>query len=105
MLVVNTDDSDDVDTDYKKVSNYTTALQDYVRNGGLYAGFCFGAYLARGSGSKSSFFGLLPDGSYVDSEVGVSGGQIKTSADTVAQVDWTFRTGDKQGQTEASRWM
>lgn len=95
---------DDQAADYLKVANYTNLLQDFVKQGGMYAGFCMGAFLARGPGEQT-FFGLLPNGSYVSSERFEKGAQVKGDEDTIILTDWTFHTGPKKGTEEKDRWQ
>ncbi|PWN92296.1 hypothetical protein FA10DRAFT_89483 [Acaromyces ingoldii] len=96
---------DDQDADYLKVAHYTKEIQEFVRNGGRYAGFCMGAFLAQGQGSNQTFFQLLPRGSYVSSERFEKGAQIKGDEDTIILTDWTFHTGPKRGTSEDNRWQ
>lgn len=96
---------DDEDTDYLKVQKYTKDIQDYVHNGGRYAGFCLGAFFARGEMKNQTFFGLLPQGSYASGERFQSGAQVKTANDTIILTDWTFGSGEKKGQTVKDRWQ
>lgn len=95
---------DDQDADYKKVAHYTAPLQDFVRGGGKYAGFCMGAFLARGQADNETFFGLLPPRSYVSSERFERGAQVHGAQDTIVLVDWAFHTGPKKGTEEKDRW-
>lgn len=96
--------TDDQNADYLTVAHYTEALQRYVSNGGKYAGFCLGAFFARGKNSNETFFGLLPNGSYVSSERFEKGAQVSGDEDTTIQVDWKFHTGPKRGEEIAGRW-
>ncbi|CEH13794.1 hypothetical protein CBOM_01691 [Ceraceosorus bombacis] len=96
---------DDQNADYLKVANYTKALRDFVSGGGKYAGFCMGAFLARGQASNETFFGLLPEGSWVSSERFEKNAQVKGDEDTIILTDWTFHTGPKKGTTEKDRWQ
>jgi hypothetical protein len=94
---------DDEKKDYLKVAHYTTAIQDYVKGGGRYAGFCMGAFLA--GAEKDAFFGLLPHGSYVSGERFRPNAQVKDTKDTIILTDWTFHTGKKKATTEKGRWQ
>ncbi|ORX37305.1 hypothetical protein BD324DRAFT_625643 [Kockovaella imperatae] len=95
---------DEVKRDYKKVARYTKAIQDFIRDGGLYAGICLGAFLAKGEPSEGAFFNLLPSGSYVNCERFEKGSQVKSDKDSVIQTDWHFHSGPKKG-TREKRWQ
>lgn len=96
---------DDENTDYKKVESYTKDIQDYVQNGGRYAGFCLGAFFARGPMQNQTFFGLLPQGSFTSGERFQPGAQTSSANDTIILTDWTFGSGPKKGQTVKDRWQ
>lgn len=116
--------ADDQATDFLQISHYTPYIQKFIRDGGLYAGVCLGAFFARGSGgdyprpsrpiktdttasieSDETFFGLLPPGSYVSSERFENGAEVKGDEDTIIRTDWTFGSGEKKGTTELGRWQ
>lgn len=89
---------------YSELSSRQTDLRNFVQNGGRYLGFCLGAFLA----GSSPGFGLLPSGAGATSERQQTNAQVKSSKDTIIQVDWTFRstvsTFDK-GTTANSQWV
>ncbi|KAF5011291.1 hypothetical protein FDECE_2591 [Fusarium decemcellulare] len=87
----------DLDDAFKRVGKYKDDLQDFVKNGGHYLGFCLGAYLA----GTSPGYDLLPEGGDVDSERSQPDAQVTSEEDTVIQVDWTFVS----GQTEKNKWL
>ena len=82
----------------RSVHTYAPAVRSFVSNGGIYMGFCLGAYFA-GDG----YFGLLPDNSTCAEECNQPGAQVTNRANTMIQVDWTFAAGPKAGTTE-ERW-
>jgi glutamine amidotransferase-like uncharacterized protein len=63
----------------------TRTVQDYVRGGGRYLGFCMGGYLAGRPG-----FDLLPgnSGQFITSK----GASVRTAKDTTVQVAWRGKT-------------
>lgn len=66
-------------------------VQDFVRNGGHYMGFCLGAYLA----DDEPGFALMPPGVNVGSEIERDGAQVDDPRDAVVQVDWKFVNGTR----------
>ncbi|KAH8705807.1 hypothetical protein BGW36DRAFT_435816 [Talaromyces proteolyticus] len=91
----------DLEPGWKHTKKYKKAIRDYVAQGGIYAGFCLGAYLA---GPKLGY-DILPPGSYIADEADQPGAQVKNYKDTVIQVDWTFHTGPNKGQEQDGRWL
>ena len=95
---------DDEQSDYAQVAHYTEAIQRFVREGGAYAGFCLGAFLARGP-EKDTFFKLLPDGCFVDGERFQPNAQVKSTNDTVILTDWVFHSGSNKGRVKKECWQ
>lgn len=88
----------DLKSAYEEVKHFETSLQEFVRAGGNYLGFCLGAYLA----GNTPGFGLLPNGVDVGSEAEQPGSQVGNDDNAIIQVDWTF---SGHGQTEKNRWL
>ncbi|KAH8705389.1 hypothetical protein BGW36DRAFT_393017 [Talaromyces proteolyticus] len=86
---------------WEATKKYKDVIRNYVAEGGRYAGFCVGAYLA----GPDQGFDLLPSGSSVAREVDQPGSQVPDERDTVIQVDWTFQTGSEKGQKQDGRWV
>lgn len=84
-----------------EAKKYARAVRDFVSGGGRYLGFCLGAYLA---GSDPGF-DLIPDGDEVLNEIEQPGAAVTNINDTVIEVDWTFSTGSKAGETKKNRWL
>lgn len=110
--------SDDQASDYAHLTHYTLHIQNFVRSGGLYAGFCLGAFFARGAGTSGdgksedeAFFGLLPPGSYVSSERFEPGAEVKGDEDAVVRTDWVYGSnafkgkGTAKGSEVKGRWQ
>lgn len=84
------------------MKRYKPIIRDFVQNGGRYIGFCLGAYLA----GHDPGFDLLSPKDDADEEVSQPGAQVTDDEeDTVIQIDWTFTTGPRKGQTEHKRWL
>lgn len=86
----------DLDEAYRLTKKYKNAIRKFVDSGGHYLGFCLGAYLA----GPEHGYGLLSEGAETSQEIEQDDAQVKTEADTVIQVDWTFRS----GRVEKNRW-
>jgi glutamine amidotransferase-like uncharacterized protein len=76
-------------------------MRAFVTHGGLYLGFCLGAFLA----GPQHGFGLLPVGDRVIREIERPNTQVHNTDDTVIQVDWKYSTGKKIGTTDYKRWL
>lgn len=83
------------------MKRYRPVIRNFVRNGGRYLGFCLGAYLA----GHDPGFDLLSSNDDADEETSQPGSQVKGDEDTVVQVDWTFSSEPKKGQTDLKRWL
>lgn len=83
------------------MKKYKSIIRQFVKGGGRYLGFCLGAYLA----GHSPGFDLLSSNSDAEEEISQPGAQVKHPNDTVIQVNWTFSTGPKAGQTAFNRWL
>jgi glutamine amidotransferase-like uncharacterized protein len=74
-----------VETAYAEMNNDVPALQDFVRNGGRFLGFCLGGYL-EGTGPG---FNLLSDvGGDTDEYITSPGATVTTDVNTIIQVLW-----------------
>ncbi|KAL9562722.1 hypothetical protein ACKAV7_013286 [Fusarium commune] len=82
---------------YRSTKKYEKAIQEFVKSGGHYLGFCLGAYLA----GPVNGYNLLPKGVDAEQEIKRRGAQVKGEDDTVINVDWTFESGN----TEDKRWL
>lgn len=91
----------DLDPAWKKTKQYKKIIRDYVSQGGRYAGFCLGAYLAGGNPG----FDILPFGSNATDEIDQPGTEVSDERDTVIRVDWDFQTGPRKGETDKGRWV
>ncbi|CRG86454.1 putative protein C23C11,06c [Talaromyces islandicus] len=91
----------DLKPGWKHTKKYKNAIREYVAQGGRYAGFCLGAYLA----GPHLGYDLLPPGSFIADEMDQDGAQVKNATNTVIQVNWTFHTGAKKGEKEDGRWL
>ena len=78
---------------------YNDLIRSFVSDGGVYLGFCLGAYFAGTPG-----YNFLPKGDNTNEECIQPGAEVKNRKNTVIQVDWTFHTGAKAGTTE-KRWI
>ena len=78
---------------------YRSLVRDFVEEGGVYLGFCLGAYFAGSPGYQ-----LLPDSDSTNEECTQPGAEVKDRKNTIIQVDWHFSTGAKAGTTE-KRWI
>lgn len=78
---------------------YASVIRDFVGNGGRYMGFCLGAYFAGFPG-----FDLLPAHDNTNAERSQPSAQVKSTANTIIEVDWHFSTGLEADQTQ-KRWM
>ena len=76
-------------------------MRTFVASGGLYLGFCLGAFLA----GPHRGFSLLPEGDKIMREIERPKAQVNNTDDTVIQVDWMFSTGKKIGTTDYKRWL
>jgi glutamine amidotransferase-like uncharacterized protein len=76
-------------------------MRTFVASGGLYLGFCLGAFLA----GPQHGFDLLPMGDKVIREIERPNAQVDDIDDTVIQVDWKYSTGRKIGTTDHKRWL
>lgn len=91
----------DLDPAWKHTKKYKKIIRNYVSQGGRYAGFCLGAYLA----GKDRGFDILPPGSNATDEIDQPGTQVPDERDTVIQVDWAFQTGKRKGEADKGRWV
>lgn len=74
-----------VETAYAEMKSAVPALQNFVRNGGRFLGFCLGGYL-EGTGPG---FNLLSDvGGDTDEYITSPGATVTTDANTIIQVLW-----------------
>lgn len=81
------------------MNTYRSLIRDFVSDGGVYPGFCLGAYFSGTPG-----FDFLPDGDNTNDECTQPGAEVKDRKNTIIQVDWTFHTGPKAGTME-KRWI
>lgn len=95
------DSTPDLDDAMAEAQPYAPALRSFIATGGRYIGFCLGAYMA----GHDPGFSLLPPSDAVSQEIEAPNAQVTTEEDAIVQVDWTFSTGKKAGQTEAKRWV
>ncbi len=73
---------DDLDETWPHMSPYKKAIKSFVREGGVYIGFCLGGYLAgRGPGFK-----LLPGDT--DQYIVTKGAQVRHDSDAIVDVEW-----------------
>ncbi|KAH0174710.1 hypothetical protein KCU67_g625, partial [Aureobasidium melanogenum] len=91
----------DLDEAWEEAKAYASDVRNFVANGGWYIGFCLGAYLA---GPKNGF-DLLSEGVRVTREIKRPLAQVRSTKDTVIQVDWSFATGQNRGTTKHKRWL
>jgi glutamine amidotransferase-like uncharacterized protein len=91
----------DRDGSWREALLYTTDVRAFVARGGLYFGFCLGAFLA-GPHNGSD---LLPAGERVKREIERLNSQVDSIEDAVIQFDWTVSTGQKQGTKQNNRWL
>lgn len=88
--------SSDLKNAWKEAKSYAPAVRNFVAGGGRYLGVCLGAFLA----GHSPGFGLIPKGDQILAEIYQDNAPVDDDSDTVAQIDWTFQTGQKKGKTE-----
>jgi glutamine amidotransferase-like uncharacterized protein len=71
-----------LDPAWRKMRKYATDIQNWVRNGGTYLGFCLGGYLA----GATPGFALIPGdtNSYTDTAKAT----VQNSDDTIVAVSW-----------------
>ncbi len=71
-----------LDPAWRKMRKYAAIIQDWVRGGGTYLGFCLGGYLA----GATPGFALIPGdtNSYTDTAQAT----VKTTDDTIVTVRW-----------------
>lgn len=91
----------DLSPGYKHMKKYKPTIRNYISQGGHYAGFCLGAYLA----GHDPGFDLLPADCDTDEEITQKGAQVTTTKDTIIQVDWSFQTGPLKGEKRDGRWL
>jgi len=91
----------DLDRAWHEARSYAPDVRTFVANGGIYLGFCLGAFLA----GPHRGFSLLPAGDRVQREIRRPNSQVDGIEDTVIQVDWTFSTGKKRGTADNKRWL
>lgn len=91
----------DLDDAWAETKATAPVIRNFVSQGGRYLGFCLGAYLA----GHTPGFKLLPRGADTDSEIDQKKAQVTTDIDTIIQVDWTFSSGPKAGQTAKDQWI
>ncbi|KAH6669716.1 hypothetical protein F5X68DRAFT_236413 [Plectosphaerella plurivora] len=89
----------DVAEAWNAVKGFATPLKTFISSGGIYMGFCLGAYLA-GNSDDYPGFDILPHGVSVDSEIKQKDAEITNDEDTVIQLDWKFQT----GKVEENLW-
>ena len=81
------------------MKRYASVVRDFVADGGIYQGYCLGAYLAGTPG-----FDLLPTGDNTDEESIQPDAQVTSNKNTIIEVDWSFTTGPNAGETQ-KRWV
>ena len=87
-----------VSENWPHMKPYSTLIRNFVSDGGIYMGFCLGAYFAGTPG-----YNFLPKGDNTNEESTQPGAQVTNQKNTIVQLDWTFHTGPKAGTTE-KRW-
>jgi glutamine amidotransferase-like uncharacterized protein len=92
---------EDVDDAWNEIKAFAGPLRDFVADGGRYLGFCLGAYLA----GRNPGLGLVPKKADVDSEIEQKNAQVTNDTDSIIQIDWTWSSGDKAGQTTKNTWI
>lgn len=88
-----------VSENWPHMKPYKSLIRDFVAGGGVYLGFCLGAYFAGSPGYQ-----LLPRKDNTNEECTRPGAQVTNRKNSVLQVDWTFHTGPHAGQTK-KQWM
>jgi hypothetical protein len=91
----------DLNAAYTEISSSAAAIREYISSGGRYMGICLGAFLA----GHSPGLGITPPAVDTDSEISQKGAQVTGEQDTIIQVDWTFQSGPRKGQTMKGRWV
>ncbi|SMR60846.1 unnamed protein product [Zymoseptoria tritici ST99CH_1A5] len=91
----------DVDEAWDELEPFATPIRDFVAGGGRYLGFCLGAYLA----GHSPGLNLVPKNTDVGSEIEQNDAQITDDKDSIIQIDWTYSSGEKAGQTVNNTWI
>lgn len=76
---------DDLDDAFRHLSRHTSDIQDYVRSGGRYLGFCLGGYLA----GHTPGFDLFPGDA--DQYIASESVEIPDTESTVVDIDWHDR--------------
>jgi glutamine amidotransferase-like uncharacterized protein len=87
-----------VSENWPHMKPYSSLIRNFVADGGVYLGFCLGAYFAGTPG-----YNFLPKGDNTNEECTQPGAQATNRSNTIIQLDWTFHTGPKAGSTE-KRW-
>lgn len=92
----------DVASAWKSLSQYSSLIQNWVSEGGVYIGVCLGAYLAAAGTdfAPGDGFALLPGADTSGEECYRPGASVKNTSDTYISVDWTWGSGAKAGQTQ-----
>lgn len=67
---------------FRRLRRHSSTIQDFVRSGGRYLGFCLGAYLA----GRTPGFDLLPGDT--DQYIASAGAGTTTAEETVVDVQW-----------------
>lgn len=67
---------------FRRLRRHTATIQDFVRSGGRYLGFCLGAYVA----GRTPGFDLLPGDT--DQYIVSPGAETTTAEETVVDVQW-----------------
>lgn len=88
-----------MDKAWNAVKKFAPSLQNFVSSGGIYMGFCLGAYLA-GNSDDFPGFNLLPPGVNVVSEIQQKHAEVTNTKDTVIQLDWKYTS----GKVEQNKW-
>lgn len=79
---------DDMDDTWPHMSPHKKAIKGFVKNGGVYLGFCLGGYLA----GKGPGFKLLPGDT--DQYIVSRGATVQGGGNAIVQVDWRGRRRD-----------
>lgn len=76
----------DAETSWSELRTYKHDVQQFLSKGGIYMGFCLGAYLA-----GKDYYDIVPKGSTVESEIESHNAEVTIAdLDTLIHVDWTF---------------
>jgi glutamine amidotransferase-like uncharacterized protein len=84
-----------VSENWPHMKPYKQLIRDFISDGGVYLGFCLGAYFAGRPG-----YDILPNHSQTNEECTQPGAQVTNRTNTMIQVDWEFTTGPRAGKTE-----